>query len=267
MDLRHPAHAAVRGNIGTPFRQFTIGSVSFGWWWAGQFGSAVPEHQHDEAHIIYPCTARYYSQVPGLNSARRPMIFNPAGTIHSDHFESPGLFFSLRFERPPEETFAAEAPVTPACADSLAAGPLIDELVGLGQEPQGEAAVAAQWLAAELMQQFRVSSAQVCRPAWLGRVEQAIRDTGETPRLALLAREAGVHPFHLARTFRRAHGCTPARYARNLRVERALASLTGSRMPIVEIAAEHGFADQSHFTRAVSARFGMGPARLRRQLR
>jgi AraC family transcriptional regulator len=75
-----------------------------------------------------------------------------------------------------------------------------------------------------------------------------------------------VHPVHLAREFRRFEHCTIGEYVRRLRIEQACRRLTHSTDPIAAIAAEAGFADQSHFARTFKRVVGMSPVQFRATL-
>jgi AraC-like DNA-binding protein len=66
--------------------------------------------------------------------------------------------------------------------------------------------------------------------------------------LARLAEVAGLSPFHLTRVFARDTGLPPHAFLNQVRIARAKALLR-SRVPIARVAAETGFADQSHLTR------------------
>jgi len=77
-----------------------------------------------------------------------------------------------------------------------------------------------------------------------------------------LAKIAGVHPVHFARTFRRVYGCTISDYVRGLRVARAMLLLRGTA-PLDEIALAIGFADQSHFCREFKRVAGVTPGEFR----
>jgi AraC family transcriptional regulator len=74
-----------------------------------------------------------------------------------------------------------------------------------------------------------------------------------------IAADARVHPVHLARVFRQAWGCSPGELLRRRRVERASDLLLRRRMTAAEAAAETGFADQAHMTRAFRAVLGATP--------
>jgi len=66
-----------------------------------------------------------------------------------------------------------------------------------------------------------------------------------------LARIAGLSPFHFSRTFTRTVGVAPHRYVMRVRLKRARELLREGRLSFAEVAAETGFADQSHLARWV----------------
>jgi AraC family transcriptional regulator len=81
--------------------------------------------------------------------------------------------------------------------------------------------------------------------------------------LAAIGREVSAHPVHVAQVFRRFQGCTIGEYLRKLRVEFACRELAGGDAPLARIAAESGFADQSHFSRTFKAHTRMSPSQYR----
>jgi len=81
--------------------------------------------------------------------------------------------------------------------------------------------------------------------------------------LGLLARETGASRYQVIRAVHASIGLTPTVYMIQLRVERAK-ELIQFGMPLADAALESGFADQSHLTRAMQARLGITPARLRK---
>jgi AraC-like DNA-binding protein len=78
-----------------------------------------------------------------------------------------------------------------------------------------------------------------------------------------LASLAGISTYHLSRTFRDITGLTISRYRIRLRVRRALEGLAEGNRDLARLAAESGFADQAHLTRAVRTETGSTPGRLR----
>jgi AraC family transcriptional regulator len=83
------------------------------------------------------------------------------------------------------------------------------------------------------------------------------------PSLAEIAREVGVHPSHLARTFRAQYGESIGERGRRLRLGWAAQRVARSEESLAEIAARAGFSDQSHFTREFKRHFGVTPGRYR----
>jgi len=101
-------------------------------------------------------------------------------------------------------------------------------------------------------------------PRWL----RATRDLlharfAERLNVGTIAREAGVHPTHFARMFRAHCGLSLGAYVRRLRVEWAALQLRTTDAPLCDIAAQAGFADQSHFTRIFRRAMGISPGRYR----
>jgi AraC family transcriptional regulator len=105
-------------------------------------------------------------------------------------------------------------------------------------------------------------------PVWLRDAEELLRARGgECLRLGELAEAVGVHPARLARAFREQHGISVGEYGRRVRIDAAAAALMGTETPLAAIAAEAGFADQSHFTRLFKRHVGTTPALYRAELR
>jgi AraC family transcriptional regulator len=102
-------------------------------------------------------------------------------------------------------------------------------------------------------------------PEWLKRARELINDEFKTsPDLKRIAHVAGVHPSHLARTFRKTYGCTVGEYLRELRLKQAMTDLDQSEKNITQISQDAGFYDQSHFVRCFKRYTGMSPLKYRR---
>ncbi|WP_017612976.1 helix-turn-helix transcriptional regulator [Nocardiopsis salina] len=87
----------------------------------------------------------------------------------------------------------------------------------------------------------------------------------DPPSLEELAAGAGMSPFALTRAFRSVYGLPPHAYLNQTRVGRARELLRAGRRP-GEVAAEVGFADQSHLTRHFRRHLGVPPAAYRRDV-
>ncbi|WP_044871838.1 AraC family transcriptional regulator [Pseudomonas sp. LFM046] len=95
------------------------------------------------------------------------------------------------------------------------------------------------------------------------RAKELLRDRlAEPPSLEELAAEVHLSPFHFARTFRRATGMPPHAWLKQQRLDQARALLKAGCTP-ANVAAQLGFADQSHLTRQFKQAYGVGPGEYR----
>ena len=101
-------------------------------------------------------------------------------------------------------------------------------------------------------------------PQWLERVRNVLEQRFAEPyKLSEIAAEAGVHPVHLAREFRKHYGTSVGEYLRRVRIEYACRELMDSNVAVTNIAFAAGFADQSHFSRTFKRLCGTTPGRYR----
>jgi AraC-like DNA-binding protein len=81
-----------------------------------------------------------------------------------------------------------------------------------------------------------------------------------------LAHRLGVSRSHLSRVFRAETGETLTRFRHRLRIRAALDRLADGEPDLAGLAADLGFADHAHLTRAVRGEVGAPPSRVRRLL-
>ncbi|PXX99693.1 helix-turn-helix transcriptional regulator [Halomonas sp. LBP4] len=79
-----------------------------------------------------------------------------------------------------------------------------------------------------------------------------------------LAREACLSEAHFRHCFRQQTGLSPWQYVRRKRLASARRLLAESRLPLSEVAALTGFANQSALSNACREAFGQSPSKLRR---
>lgn len=89
---------------------------------------------------------------------------------------------------------------------------------------------------------------------------------GKELSLTELAEVGRVNPCHLSRSFKAAIGVGPRRYVMQRRIERARILLAQTGTPLVAIAQDLGFTDQSHFTNVFRREVGTTPARFRTEM-
>lgn len=97
---------------------------------------------------------------------------------------------------------------------------------------------------------------------WPDLLAAALR-RGPEVGLEAWAAGAGLAPETISRGFRQVFGTTPRRYRAEQRALRAARALQRREDPPAALAAELGFADQAHMSRAVAALTGLPPGRLR----
>lgn len=85
--------------------------------------------------------------------------------------------------------------------------------------------------------------------------------------VARLARVSGVSEAHFAHAFREAFGLPPHRYLLTRRIERALALLRDTELPVTEIAFQTGWESLGSFGRAFRDITGLSPSAARLQTR
>lgn len=85
------------------------------------------------------------------------------------------------------------------------------------------------------------------------------------PSIEAWSRLAGVRRETLFRRFRRAYGTSPTQYRVEARARLAWCEITAGDLPLAGIAANLGFADQAHMSRAVRALTGLAPGQWRVQ--
>ncbi len=104
-------------------------------------------------------------------------------------------------------------------------------------------------------------------PEWLVRIVEKLEDEYLINHSSLaLAAEAGIHPVHLARTFRQFHGKSISTYLKEKRIRHAMQLIMQDDLTLAEIAYSSGFSDQSQFTRAFKELNGITPGAFRSEV-
>ncbi len=231
----------------------------------------VPPHGHVRPYFSFLVGGSYRERAAGFSLEYKPftMVYHPAYFEHADEIGEGGARFFMLEVPPSHEEFDRKLPTA-------------------GAERQGGRSV---WLAAALYREFLRPDAsemalqtciveleaQVTRlpklgdhvtPHWLARVTDRIHDQfREKLRLDDLAREVGVHPVHLSRTFSRRRGVGLHDYIEGVRMRWVCSEIGKTDADLATLAAEAGYADQSHMTRVFRRVTGMTPGEMRGALR
>jgi AraC-like DNA-binding protein len=143
----------------------------------------------------------------------------------------------------------------------LAAGNRSGDPHELSEQGIGLAAAALERLDRRRVAAGRPSTARLRRALADGARELLAEEPGRS--LPELARTLAVSPHHLSRIFRTVTGHTISRHRMHLRTRAALERLAGGERNLARLAADVGFADQSHLCRVLRAETGALPSVLR----
>ena len=105
------------------------------------------------------------------------------------------------------------------------------------------------------------------RTQWVRLHDLIEQGLGSDLSLHALADALQLSKAQFVRLFRNTAGTSPHRYVMQKRVERAMSLLLTSDLALVDIAAEAGFASQSHLNQMVRLFYGITPGDARRQAR
>jgi AraC family transcriptional regulator len=241
-----------------------------------QAGFDIPTHTHAHAFFFLVVEGACEEARGHTTTLCGPstLVFHPAGEPHANRWLNGGgrvLHIEISDERACD--LRDRAPVLDGHAE-FRGGVVLPIAMRLYREyrrPDGVSPLALEGIALEMLAESSRQDAYVTEgrsPRWLVRVHDYLHDRfNENPSLSEIGAAAGIHPVHLARTFRRKYGCSPGEYLRRLRVEFAAQLLATTDKSLVEIALSAGFSDQSHFTKTFRCEMRTTPAVYRRNFR
>jgi AraC family transcriptional regulator len=232
--------------------------------------SSVDPHSHEAPYFSVLLEGSYSESAADFAIRYEPytLVFHDALTEHSDAIEAGGCRMFFVELLAPWLDVLAEHP-RPAHLFELQGGAPVWLVLRIHNELLAGAAASAltvESLLFELCSYLSAASGPSARqPPWLAQAEELIRAALSTGiDLRSLAREVGVDPAHLCRTFRRFRGRTIGDYAVGLRVQSVCRQLVETADSLSEIAERAGFTDQSHMTRIFKRLTGVPPGSYRR---
>jgi AraC family transcriptional regulator len=230
----------------------------------------IPTHTHENAHFIYVLRGEYKATVKNRKEVySSAMLYYPAGTTHDDHFNSAGgKFLTVSLTPATNRKILEEIKYIDHSIDLNNAETfrLVERICRELRSPDRLSRIVLEGMVAELLV-YTVRRLETGNhaPAWLNKAHELLKDCcRDSISIYEVASAVGVHPLHLARTFRRFFNCSPGEYLRKCRIELASNLLRHSKKTLVEIALISGFGDQSQFTRSFKQHTGLTPAVFRR---
>jgi AraC family transcriptional regulator len=195
------------------------------------------------------------------------VIYYPAGEPHADRCDRRGARgFVVELEPDWVHILPARLRERPKMATGIT-GYLLRRMRGELTQPDDVTRLAVEGLVLEALAALARADSMAVRSEaqWMPRVKEYLHaHFRSTIALRDVARIAGVHPTHLARSFRRTCGSTISDYVRHLRIEWCCRQLALGTTDLIDVAASAGFADQSHFSRTFKRCVGIPPAKYRR---
>ena len=237
-----------------------------------RFPCAIEEHLHALPFVLLLLEGSYSETSAGITIEYQPLTvgFHASMMSHADAIGSDGARMFAVELGPSWEQAIVEAGSMPAHLCELDGGdPLWLVLRLYGQLKPGEdvTPLVVESLLFELCAHIGKAPGDTDEPRWLEGVTAELHARfHERLELPALAAEAGVHPSHLARAFRRFKGRPVGDYVTGIRVQEAARRIAGGRSSLRDIAVEVGFADQSHMTRVFKAFTGQPPGEYRRSI-
>lgn len=232
-------------------------------------GSArLKPHAHERAHICIVLDGSYEEMVAHDTSVRSAgtATYLPASCEHAERHRQVGRHVIIEllpslFEC---DNSGLDLPGMPASVR----GPALNGIVeGLRRELARSTPLSTLALEGLALEAIAAASRHITHlrrpPRWLDAVNDVLDARfANPPTMAELGAIVGIHPTHLSRAYPRATGERIFEAIRRRRLTAAMRLLT-SDLPLCEVAAACGFADQSHMTRSFKRAFGDTPARLR----
>jgi AraC family transcriptional regulator len=232
-----------------------------------------PAHAHEKVslNLVLRGALTEFCGARSLTITSGTVFFLPAGQVHANRVLGEGArCYEVRLDR----SFLHRARETSAALGTPAyvpGGPLSGLALRLYQESRETDAASPLVMEGLLLQLLgeiarrRGPFAGRQPPRWLRQAYDLLQDRfTESLSLDEIALVVGVHPVHLASAFREQYGCTIGDYVRRLRIEYACRAIARGDTPLIEIALDAGFANQSHFTRVFKRLIGVTPAQYRR---
>jgi AraC-like DNA-binding protein len=106
------------------------------------------------------------------------------------------------------------------------------------------------------------------KPAfWLEQLKGLLeKNLSEPENIQVLSHKLSLHRVYLARAFKKKYGVSPVEFRKYARVAAAFLDLSLTPKPLVAIAYDAGFSDQSHMNREFRSHAGCTPATFRKMI-
>ncbi len=230
--------------------------------------TVIPSHEHGRRYLCIVLGGAYEERSASGNvmAAAGSILSHPEGHRHSNRFAEAGghclnVIPGGAWQHDPHWQRGLSMP------RHVRAGSAAEPIARLRRELRYRDDISTLAISAAVLDLLAITCRQISAttaPHWLPRVlELLASDVVNPPSMESLGVEAGVHPSHLSRVFRRHTGKSVGDYLRGRRLEIALGNLARTRDPMAVVAQAAGYADQAHMSRHVRSATGLTPTAYR----
>lgn len=236
--------------------------------------TVLPRHAHERGHFNFVMAGWYRERLGGreLTRQRSALLFLPGDLSHEEVHDVPALHFLIEVDTSYADRLGDESMTLNTPLD-LSGGEGRRLVIRMHQEfanSDSLSPLVIEGLGLELLALTarRRNGVERRPPAWLLRIREQLESSFSEPfALADLSKTAGVHPVHLAQSFKQWFGCTVGEFIRELRLNDACTALERSEASLADIAVASGFTDQSHLCRVFRRLKGTSPSAYRQRAR
>lgn len=234
-------------------------------------GISLPEHSHELAFfclLIEGCSEGHYPQRL-IRHEPFTVTFHPPGESHRIKIGNSGARVVIVEILPTLIERLREYAPLPGRMIDFGGGELLWLSARLLREHRADHACSNLAIEGLILEMLALAAClnderEKVMPSWVARVKELLHtEFRQSLTINYLATEAGVHPIHLSRIFRKHYHQTIFDYVNKLRVRFACQQLCRDETTITDIALSAGFCDQSHFTRIFKRIVGCTPGNFR----
>jgi AraC family transcriptional regulator len=235
----------------------------------------LPLHAHQLAFFALVLQGQYGERYRRSHKQFGPfsLMYRPAGIPHQDEIGPQGVrFFEMELHTDWQASIADCSGNLSVPRDDQRGGELLWLALKIYRFTRSSAPneICLESLLAEMVALVaRLPRETACQPpGWLCKIMDRLNsEYCRHLTLAEVSADAGVHPVHLSRVFRRFIGEGICDYVHRLRIREACRRMLLPQNSLSAISMDTGFADQSHFARAFRKFTGATPTVFRAALK
>jgi len=234
-------------------------------------GSRIPPHVHNTPSICLTLAGQAVEIVDGVRIVTRPggVIMRGSSVTHSNEFgAAPHRSFMIELDEKWVGTCRHFLRLFEGY-QHFPSGPVSALALRICHESRVKDTVAPVIVEGLMLEMLGHASRSLVKaparlPDWLTQARDLLHGRfNDSLNLIEIANSVGVHPTHLARSFKKHYQTTVGEYLRRLRLDWATRQLSETEDSIAEIASAAGFYDQSHFSHLFKEHTGFTPAEFR----